>query len=66
MIEDSKPWTGPNRRVQRICDDRIDRVYRAYRLLDAYANPLRTGLPLSKTELAGVGQARKILKGASA
>lgn len=59
----SKPWTGPNRRIERINDKRIDQVYRAYRLLDAYANPLRTGMPLSQTEGAAVEDAVDIMRG---
>jgi hypothetical protein len=65
-----KLWLDPStgqarvdRRVERINDDRIDRVYRAYRLLAAYTNPLRGDMPLSKTELAAVERATKILRG---
>jgi hypothetical protein len=58
-----KPWVGPNRRRERINDDRMDRVYGAYRLLDAYANPLRAGMPLSSTEEVAVRRATQMLRG---
>lgn len=53
--------TRPTRRVERINDDRIDRVFQAHRLLEAYANPFRAGLPLSQTEVSAVHRAAKIL-----
>jgi hypothetical protein len=39
----------------------MDRVYQAYRLLEAYANPLRRDMPLSQTEVHAVRQAAKTL-----
>lgn len=53
-----------DRRLERINDERLDRIYHAYRLLAAYANPLRGDMPLSQTEKAAVDTAAKTLMGA--
>lgn len=62
------PATGGarvDRRLERINHDKINRVYQAYRLLEAYANPHRNGMPLSSTEMNAVKQATGILRGTS-
>lgn len=42
---------------------RAEQVLDAYRVLAAYANPLRVGLPLSSTEQAAVTRAVALLRG---
>lgn len=40
----------------------LARVIQAYQLLEAYANPLRAGMPLNSTELEATRLAVAILK----
>ena len=44
-------------------DESLNRVYQAYRVLHAFALPMREGFPLSSTEKDAVKAAARILRG---
>lgn len=63
-------WRMPLQRGEAIRESelrarRAANVLDAYRLLSAYANPLRSGMPLSSTETDAVRRAARLLRASS-